>query len=340
METNMNIDIGLAGYYDIFLRAPHGKPFRPVSCPDTIKNVITDLGLDSCFARNFCESRQYLALGTGTTAATTGDTGLAAYYVTSQTHSTTENGYVVNFENRYVEDYMTHTWINSTGSDKTLYEFGTTWLTTSNPSVFSRIVVSAGVTIPNGYELLVKYTLRKYIPVWRHVKTGSVTIGGVSVPCKYMVIGNNTYASDTSLGNAFAYFNSDGSIYNLDYNDINNKTGLLEPSFLGTMGLDHKVVSLIKSSTEYAGMTDTANYTQPTLYNYGNTVLSAYTAGSFTRTKYFAFLASTLPENTIYGFQLYTDGYYPHFVCQFDSGHLKGATRKWTCGMTTTLTRV
>jgi hypothetical protein len=237
---------------------------------------------------------------------------------------------------------MTHTWVNSTGGDKTLYEFGTTWLTTSSPNVFSRIVVSAGVTIPNGYELMVRYTLRKYIPAWRHVQTGSVTVGGVSVPCKYMVIGDNTYASDTNINaeDAFAHFYSNGSIFELDYNSSNNKAGLLEPSFLGSMGLENKLVSLIKSSTAYAGMTDTGNFTGPTLYNYGYTTLSTYTAGSFTRTKQYAFLSSTLPENTIYGFSLFTGTDTPHFVCQFDTGQVKLATRKWTCGMTTTLSRV
>ena len=344
MKTNIDINIGLAGYYDIFIRAPGGKPFRPTSCPETIKNVITDLGLDSCFSRSFCNSRLYLALGTGTNAATTSDTGLAIYYATSQTHSTTENGCTVNFANRYVEDYMTHTWVNSTGGDKTLYEFGTTWLTTSSPNVFSRIVVSAGVTIPNGYELMVRYTLRKYIPAWRHVQTGSVTVGGVSVPCKYMVIGNDTYASDTNLRmsediySAFRFFGTDGSINGSENSD--NSSLLLEPYFTASGGYSYRIVSLIKSSTAYAGMTDTGNFTGPTLYNYGYTTLSTYTAGSFTRTKQYAFLSSTLPENTIYGFSLFTETDSPHFVCQFDAGQVKLATRKWTCGMTTTLSRV
>jgi hypothetical protein len=193
---------------------------------------------------------------------------------------------------------------------------------------------------------MVKYTLRKYVPAWRNVQTGSVTIGGESVPCKYMVIGNNTYASDTNLNgptsysSAFAYFNSDGGITNINTSNTGNYAGLLEPSFLGTLVLYNKRVSLITSSTAYAGMTDTGNFTGPTLYNYGETVLSTYTAGSFTRTKQYAFLASTLPENTIYGFSLFIGTASPHFVCQFDTGQLKLATRKWTCGMTTTLSRV
>lgn len=329
----MNINIGLAGYYDIWLRAPNGRRFRPASCPKTIKNVITDLGLDSCFARSFCESRQYLAMGTGSTAATTSDTGLATYYATSQTHSTTENGRTVSFADRYVEDYMTHIWTNSTGSDKTLYEFGTTWLTTANPAVFSRIVVSAGVTIPNGYELLVKYTLRKYIPRWRSPATGAVTIGGTSVGCTYMAINDNTAASDASAPHFFNYFLTSGEVSSGQYASL-----LFEPSTVGNVSFNK--VALFQSSTAYATLSATENLTAPTLYYYGNTVLSTYVAGSFTRTKYYAFLASTLPETTIYGFTVGTNGSLGQFICRFDSGQVKRATRKWTCGVTLSLSRI
>lgn len=333
MTTSMNAEIGLAGYYDIWLRAPNGRRFRPTSCPGTIKNVITDLGLDSCFARSFCESRRYLAMGTGSTAATTSDTGLATYYATSQTHSTTENGRTVSFADRYVEDYMTHTWVNSTGSDKTLYEFGTTWLTTANPAVFSRIVVSAGVTIPNGYELLVKYTLRKYIPRWRSPATGTVTIGGTSVGCTYMAINNNTAASDASALHFFNYFSTNGEVYSEQYAPL-----LFEPATLGS-GVYNKV-ALFQSSTAYATLSATENLTTPTLYSYGNPMLSTYVAGSFTRTKYYAFLASTLPETTVYGFTVGTSNYAGQFICRFDSGQVKLATRRWTCGVILSLTRV
>lgn len=333
MTTSMNAEIGLAGYYDIWLRAPNGRRFRPTSCPGTIKNVITDLGLDSCFARSFCASRQYLAMGTGSTAATTSDTGLATYYATSQTHSTTENGRTVSFADRYVEDYMTHTWTNSTGSDKTLYEFGTTWLTTANPAVFSRIVISAGVTIPNGYELIVRYTLRKYIPNWRSPATGTVTIGGTSVGCTYMAINDNTAASDTTGLHFFYYFRADGYIAKESYIPL-----LLEPYTTGDSGYDR--VALFQSSTAYATLSATENLTTPTLYSYGGTVLSTYVAGSFTRTKYYVFLASTLPETTIYGFTVGTNEYRGQFICRFDSGQVKLATRKWTCGVTLSLSRV
>lgn len=345
---SITTSIQLEGRYDIWLRDPNGRRFRPRNAQSTIKNVITDNGIDSCFNRSFCYSRQYLAIGKGTSTATSSDSGLSSYYTTSQTLSATENGYTPSRSGKYVEDYATHTWTNSTGTSQTITEFGVTWLKTSNPPVFSRIVISGGIFVPNGYELIVRYTLRKGVPAWRSVQAGTITIGGVSYGCKYMIAGHYLNSSDTTLGlgecngSAFDYFISNGSI---DTNTSSFNAGsarLLEPSFVDSYGdgSESRRVSLITSSTQYAGLTDTSDLAQnPDLHTFGATILKDYTNGSFSRTKYYNFIASTLPGSNIYGFIFHTSYDSPMFICRFDEGHVKASNHTWTCGMTTQLAR-
>lgn len=334
------LKIGLAGRHELFLRnLGDGRVFRHPDHEAPIKNVITDVGLDSCFARSFCHSRANLVLGTGTTAASTTDTTLANYYAISTTYSATENGVLVDSTNKYVEDWRMHTWTNSTGSDKTIYELGLSWLATANPTVFSRIVLSAGVTIPNGYELIDKYILRKYIPDWRTVTTPSITVNGISQSGRAMLIGNNTYASDTTLNMtassaAMSKFETTGEILEPS---IFSGCPVCEPSSVVSSNF-HRA-ALFTSSTAYASMTATDDFTQPTLYSYDGLTLGTYTAGSFTNTKYYSFLASTLPGQTFYGFQIGTGSGYPHFVFRADAPFTKNATSTYHIGLRTTLAR-
>ena len=203
MNLNLLVNIGMSGYYEVRLRRPDGRvvPFKGHEKP--IKNIITNNGQDSVFTRTFLASMAYLVVGTGSTAAAVTDTSLEAYLATSPTMSANENGITNSFANRYKENYRTFEWANATGNSVTVYELGMTWLATSNPAVFSRIVVSAGLTVPNGYSLVVKYTLRQYVPIWRTPATTSITVNGVSQSGTLMYVENRTAASDTVLATSF-----------------------------------------------------------------------------------------------------------------------------------------
>lgn len=330
---NLPINIGVSGYYEVRLRRPDGRvvPFKGHERP--IKNIITNNGLDSVFKRTFLASMAYLVVGTGSTAAAITDTSLETYVATSSTKSADQNGVTHNFAGRYKENYRTFEWANSTGNSVTVYELGMTWLDTSNPAVFSRIVVSAGLTVPNGYSLVVKYTLRQYVPIWRTPATTSITVNGVSQSGTLMYAGTGTAASDTTLTNSFTYPSTNG-------NEIASATlgDVLEPSVING---GYHVAAFCTSATQFAGLlTPTGNFTNSPAYATSNSLSnSTYVSGTYTRTKSFKLIAASFPETSfrsffigfIYGSKLIWDG---------DASFTKAATHSWTVGITTTVSRV
>ena len=339
--TGANLEIQLSGRHLFALRnMENGRrvPLRGYESP--VKNLITNVGIDSCFARSFCASRNYLVLGSGTTAAAVTDTKLESATVVSTTCSLTENGVSVDSTNKYVEDYKTHTWQNTTGSTVTFNEVGLSWLSTANPDVFSRVVLPSPIAVPNGYELIDKYILWKYIPSWRTVSTPSITVNGVAHPGRAMLVGDNTYATDTSLGvtspydtsRSFDVFKTPGDI------EVAKRMGVCEPSSVRS-DFGYQRAALFTSSTAYAGMTATSDLAMPTLYAYDNLTLGTYTAGSFTNTKYYSFLASTLPGQTFYGFVIGTQGNLTHYIFRADTPFTKAANSTYHVGLRTTLAR-
>jgi len=339
-----NLEIVLSGRHMFALRNLENGMLAPIRGyhDEPVKNLITDVGLNSCFARSFCASRNYLVLGTGTTAASTTDTTLATYYAVSTKKSLTENGVTVNAASKYVEDYATHTWANSTGSSKTISEVGMSWQSSSNPNVFSRVVLPSAITVPNGYELIDKYILRKSVPAWRTVSTPSITVNGISQSGRAMLVGHDTYANDTTLipnldngtYNSFALFRTTGDIIEPD---ISYGLAVCEPCSISSN--NNQRASLFTSATAYASMTATDNFTQPTLYNYAAMTLGTYTAGSFTNTKHYSFLASTLPGQSFYGFTIGNVYYCPHFIFRADAPFTKNPTSTYHIGLRTTLAR-
>lgn len=333
MNLNLPINIGVSGYYEVRLRRPDGRvvPFKGHEKP--IKNIITNNGRDSVFTRTFLASMAYLVVGTGSTAAAVTDTSLETYLATSSTMSADQNGITNSFENRYKENYRTFEWANATGNSVTVYELGMTWLDTSNPAVFSRIVVSAGLTVPNGYSLVVKYTLRQYVLIWRTPATTSITVNGASQSGTLMYAGTGTAASDTTLTNSFTYPLSDGSErYSNTHGDV------LEPSKING---GYHLSAFCTSATQFAGLlTPTGNLPSSPAYATASTLTnSTYTAGTFTRTKSFKLIAASLPETSfrsffvgsISGSKLIWDG---------DASFTKAATHSWTVGITTTVSMV
>ena len=332
MNANLPINIGVSGYYEVRLRRPDGRivPFKGHEKP--MKNIITNNGLDSVFTRTFLASMKYLVVGTGSTAAAVTDTSLETYVATSSTMSADQNGVTYSFANRYKENYRTFEWANSTGNSVTVYELGMTWLATSNPAVFSRIVVSAGLTVPNGYSLVVKYTLRQYVPIWRTPATTSITVNGASQSGTLMYVENLTAASDTVLATSFTYPSGNG----WESGDTNL---LLEPSMIS--GASTHKARFATSATQFAGLlTATGNLPSPVTVTEGSMTNSTYTAGTFTRTKSFKLIAASFPETSFRSF-IISAGYGTNLlIWDGDASFTKAATHSWTVGMTTTVSRV
>lgn len=332
---NLPVNIGVSGYYEVRLRRPDGRivPFKGHEKP--IKNIITNNGLDSVFTRTFLASMAYLVVGTGSTAAAVTDTSLEAYVATSSTMSADQNGITNSFANRYKENYRTFEWANATGNSVTVYELGMTWLATSNPAVFSRIVVSAGLTVPNGYSLVVKYTLRQYVPIWRTPATTSITVNGVSQSGTLMYVENLTAASDTVLTTSFNYPSATGAEeLNSSYQSL-----LLEPSKIS--GYSSHVAKFATSATQFAGLlTATGNLPSPVTVTSGNMTNSTYTAGTFTRTKSFKLIAASFPETSFRSFIISANYGTNLLIWDGDASFTKAATHSWTVGITTTVSRV
>lgn len=333
MNLNLPINIGVSGYYEVRLRRPDGRvvPFKGHEKP--IKNIITNNGRDSVFTRTFLASMAYLVVGTGSTAAAVTDTSLEAYLATSPTMSADQNGVTHSFVGRYKENYRTFEWANATGNSVTVYELGMTWLDTSNPAVFSRIVVSAGLTVPNGYSLVVKYTLRQYVLIWRMPATTSITVNGASQSGTLMYAGTGTASSDTTLATAFTYPTAAGF-----ETGTSASYAVLEPSMISS---GYHVAAFCTSATQFAGLlTPTGNLpSRPVYATSDNLTNSTYVTGSYTRTKSYKLIAASFPETSfrsffigsISGSKLIWDG---------DASFTKAATHSWTVGITTTVSRV
>ena len=334
MNLNLPVNIGVSGYYEVRLRRPDGRivPFKGHEKP--MKNIITNNGLDSVFTRTFLASMAYLVVGTGSMAAAVTDTSLQAYLATSSTMSADQNGVTHNFAGRYKENYRTFEWANTTGTSVTIYELGMTWLATSNPAVFSRIVVSAGLTVPNGYSLVVKYTLRQYVPIWRTPATVAITVNGASQSGTLMYVENRTAASDTVLADSFTYPSASGAETYLSYPSL-----LLEPSTIS--GSDKHRARFATSATQFAGLlTATGNLPDPVTVMSGSMTNSTYTAGTFTRTKSFKLIAASFPETSFRSFIIDATWYDCYLIWDGDASFTKAATHSWTVGITTTVSRV
>lgn len=336
---NLPVNIGVSGYYEVRLRRPDGRivPFKGHEKP--IKNIITNNGLDSVFTRTFLASMKYLVVGTGSTAAAVTDASLETYFATSSTISADKNGVTYNFADRYKENYRTWEWANSTGNSVTIYEIGITWLDTSNPAVFSRIVVGAGLTVPDGYSLVVKYTLRQYVPIWRTPATTSITVNGASQSGTLMLCNHYTAASDTTLSNMFSYPSATGME---TWCDVYYR-GLLEPSVISN-NFYQQQAALCTSTTQFSGLlTETgnlpSNFTASVKAAVSN---SSYTNGTFTRTKSYKLIAASFPETSFRSFVL-SNGYdlsNGGLIWDGAASFTKAATHSWTVGITTTVSRV
>ena len=335
MNLNLPVNIGVSGYYEVRLRRPDGRivPFKGHEKP--MKNIITNNGLDSVFTRTFLASMAYLVVGTGSTAAAVTDTSLETYVATSSTMSADQNGVTHSFAGRYKENYRTFEWANATGNSVTIYELGMTWLATSNPTVFSRIVVSAGLTVPNGYSLVVKYTLRQYVPIWRTPATVSITVNGVSQSGTLMYAENRTAVSDTVLADSFTYPSANGIETNIAYPSL-----LFEPSNISGYYYDHRA-RFATSTTQFAGLlTATGNLPNPVAVTSGAMSNSTYTAGTFTRTKSFKLVAASFPETSFRSFIIDANRYTSFLIWDGDASFTKAATHSWTVGITMTVSRV
>lgn len=342
MNLNFNLKTRMEGFYTVRLRTPYGRivPFKGHENPE--KNIITDNGKDSVFARTYLASMAYLVIGKGNTEATTSDASLQTYYATSNLMSSSENGTVSDFSGRYKDIYRTFYWTNSTGSSQTIYELGITWLDTSNPAVFSRIVIADGLTIPNGYDLVVKYTLRLHVANWRTPQSVNLTYFNGTTDVEQsgtlMYVCNYTASNDTILS-GIAYPNAQGN--DMSASDP-SRVSLLEPSRLTYGAGSDTYARFCTDETQFSGLlTAIGNLPyNPAITTNGLMGLSTYTAGSFTRTKSFKLNAASYPETPFRSFIIGNSLLiYPGLIWDSDASFIKDSSHSWTAGITYTVDR-
>jgi hypothetical protein len=349
----MNIPLGISGFYDLALRnARTGEVWQL----GRVKNLITDAGFDAPARYAFVKCFEVIAVGTGRTAAKTADTKLEAFVAKSTTYATggsTING--INFPNAADGDYTVRelfrtflAYQNRSGAAVAIGELGVSWENVDNPMLFSRIVLTDAVSVPDGFDLLVRYTLRFQLPkdIFRTWKATTLRIGSVDVAGK-LTMAAYYYKNDSSIYFGLSCINADGTSANVitgtgtDAGRAHHFFGLLEPSAIGygmACGIDN-------------GTSDDATYCSSTSNIMGGT-LQDYVAGSGRIVKRYSFPASKLTGRTdlrtiAVGQTGGNNGYlsggnnaYAHQIrFQSDAVFTKAATVQWDIDLTLTWAR-
>jgi hypothetical protein len=349
----MNIPLGISGFYDLALRNARTGLVTQLG---RVKNLITDSGFDAPARYAFAKCFEVIAVGTGRTAAKATDTKLEAFVAKSTTYATggsTING--VNFPNAATNDYTVRelyrtflAYQNRSGSAVAIGELGVSWENVDNPTLFSRIVLTDAVSVPDGFDLLVRYTLRFQLPkdIFRTWKTTTLRIGSVDVAGK-LTMAAYYYKTDSPVYFGLSCINADGTSANVitgtgtDAGRAHPFFGLLEPSSIGS-----GIAGAIDGTTN-----DDATYCT----SVGNVmlgVLQTYVAGSGSVVKRFTFPASKLPGRTdlrtiAVGQTGGNNGYlsngntaYSHQIrFQADAVFTKAATVQWDIDLTLTWAR-
>lgn len=175
---NANMKIGLAGHFTMTVSG--GK--RGTVVLAEFDNMILDAGLNYV-AGGSTGADTYCQVGTGTTAASAGQTALVNKIAHTGTYSrnwASGGGTYVAGPPAYKWDYKTYRFATGVAAGN-LTEVGIGWATTG--SLFSRALIVDGVGSPTTITVLsdetldVTYTLRVYAPA---DVTGSVTLAAVS----------------------------------------------------------------------------------------------------------------------------------------------------------------
>jgi hypothetical protein len=295
----MNIPLGISGFYDLALRnARTGEVWQL----GRVKNLITDTGFDAPARYAFAKCFEVIAVGTGRTAAKASDTKLEAFVAKSTTYATggsTING--INFPNAATSDYTVReiyrtflAYQNKSGAAVAIGELGVSWENVDNPTLFSRIVLTDTVSVPDGFDLLVRYSLRFRLPkdIFRTWKEMTLTIGTAQVAGK-VTMAAYYYKTDSPTYFGLSCVNADGTSANVvtgngaDAGRAYPYFGLLEPSTAGwgiACGIDQRVSA---DATNCAYVENAMGGT-----------LQPYTAGSGVVVKRFTFPASKLTGRT------------------------------------------
>jgi hypothetical protein len=218
----MTFDISTkaSGHFDIFRLNFDGTESLICSTP----NLITNAGLDMVAVRPWNENFVQAVLGSGTTAAQNTDTTLATIFPTvpsTTTLSPNAGDHLTTGSYNNTTGVTTYTfrrtlvYNNTSGSTRNLTEVGMTsggTFNASNYTLFNRAVLPSTITIPNGENILIRYTLTLSTDgtkAWTNnvFKDGTAienTSGAVitTVPFKYInEAGNSTTGAVGNYGN-------------------------------------------------------------------------------------------------------------------------------------------
>jgi len=295
----MNIPLGISGFYDLALRNARTGIVTQLG---RVHNLITDSGFDAPARYAFAKCFEVIAVGTGRTAAKSSDTKLEAFVAKSTTYATggsTING--VNFPNAATNDYTVRelyrtflAYQNRSGAAVAIGELGVSWENVDNPTLFSRIVLTDVVSVPDGFDLLVRYTLRLQLPkdIFRTWKVTTLRIGSVDVAGK-LTMAAYYYNADVPQYFGLSCVYSDGTSVNVitgngtDAGRAHAYFGLLEPSAIGN-GIACAIDQRVNDDATYC----------PYVENLMGGALQSYTVGSGSVVKRFTFPASKLPGRT------------------------------------------
>ena len=291
----MNVPLGISGYYDLSLRNPKDGLMYPLG---RVHNLITNAGMDAPARWAWARCFEVIAVGTGTAAALPTDIKLQTFLARSKTYASGASG--VNYPNKASNDYsvreLYRTFVayqNRSGSAKQVNEIGVSWEDVDNPDLFSRVALASPVSVPDGFDLLVRYTLRfqfeaAMFEVWKPL---TLTIGSQTVSGSVAhSIGTSAYTSDGLFAMSYVGANGVSAAVVTSGVDIGRAyqwQSLLEPSVSGPSlyaGIDEQAL------TSATTPDDTRNIVTGTL--------QPYTAGSYSRVKRFTFPAAMLPGRT------------------------------------------
>ncbi len=291
----MNVPLGISGYYDLSLRNPKDGLVYPLG---RVHNLITNAGMDAPARWAWAKCFEVIAVGTGTAAALPTDTKLQTFLARSKAYASGASG--VNYPNKASNDYsireLFRTFVayqNRSGSAKQVNEIGVSWDDVDNPDLFSRVALASPVSVPDGFDLLVRYTLRfqfetAMFEAWKPL---TLTIGTQSVPGKIaMCVGGGGFTTPSIFGMSYIQDSgaSGGTITSgTDIGRAYTYNSLLEPSMAGTglwAGIDEGVYDVPFSCDD--------------VRNVVSGVLRDYVNGSSARVRRFTFLAALLPGRT------------------------------------------
>ena len=318
--------VGIKGWFSEFrLRNRQTGAEQPIL--GLRPNLITDAGLDmpATYAWNQCF--EYAMIGTGSTPATYADTTLETQTHYTNTYSATSNGTEEDFTGRYIDLWRYFVIENATGSAIPFRELA---VGPTSTATFNRVVLSSEESIPAGYDLIFKYTLRLSLAQWRTPTVETWTMGAVSIPGKFAIYERYSGNHPENILPGIQQIPTNGYAGAASADQAH-----LEPSAACGEGYNGGLRVLTSAMSELTELLEVTGPFGSGLADYWPTV-SSYVAGNNYVDRVFSIPAADFTGNTLYGavfnqpYTYYGGRFQLCQVFRFDAAAVKPTTATWT----------